>query len=157
MLSEEESKQKTPPVAVTNTSHSLANSHALYATNNCWGGLHATEIEGHRTCLREDSFADFCVSTAAAADVWQDSHAGGDIVYTLGSTLSMWSTGDCTQAGKLVRSHTIQDIQLCCSITELAIGLVAVGRHDGAIDTYNLLPEDLSKETISNHWNTGSR
>ncbi|DBB07120.1 TPA: hypothetical protein ACH3X1_011694 [Trebouxia sp. C0004] len=154
-LSEEESKQRTTPVAVTNNSHSLADLHTLYAINNCWGGFPVTEIEGHRTCLRENCFADFCVSTAAAADMWPNSHAGGDIVYTLGSTLSMWSTGDCTQAGKMVRSHPIQDIELCCSITELAIGLVAVGHHDGAIDTYNLLPEDLSKET-SCQWDTGS-
>lgn len=156
-FSEEESKQRTTPVAATNNSHSLADPHTLYAINNCLGGLHVTEIEGHRTCLSENSFADFCVSTAAAADVWPHSHASGDIVYTLGSTLSMWSTGDCTQAGTLVRSHPIQVTQLYCSITELATGLVAVGRHDGTIDTYNLLPEDLSKETTSNHWNTASR
>ncbi len=156
-LSEEDSKQRTTSVAATNNSHSLADPHNLYAINNCWRGLHVAEIEGHRTCLSEDSFADFCVSTAAAADVWPNSHASGDIVYTLGSTLSMWSTGDCTQAGTLVRSHPIPIIQPYCSITELAIGLVAAGRHDGTIDTYNLLPENLSQGTISNHCYTGSR
>ena len=156
-FSEEDSKQRTTSVAATNNSHSLADPHALYAINNCWGGLQLTEIEGHRTFLSEDSFADFCVSTAAAADVWPNSHASGDIVYTLGRTLSMWSTGDCTQAGTLFRSHPTPIIQPYCSITELAIGLVAAGRHDGTIDTYNLLPENLSKETISHHWYTGSR
>lgn len=156
-LSEKESKQSITPIAAINNSHSLANPHTLYAINNCWGGLHVTEIEGHRTCLSEDSFADFCVSTAAAADVWPNNHASGDIVYTLGSTLSMWSTGDCTQAGTLVSSQPIQVIQPYCSITELAVGLVAVGHFDGTIDTHNLLPENLSKEAVSDHWNTGSR
>lgn len=156
-LSEEESKQRSDPVAATNNSHSLGDPHTLYAINNCWGGLRVTELEGHRTCLSENSvltFADFCVSTAAAADVWPNSHASGDIVYTLGRTLSMWSTGDCTQAGTLFRSHPIQDIQLYCSITELATGLVAVGRHDGTVGTYDLLSE---KEKIPGHLNTGSR
>ena len=37
-LSEEESKQRTTPVAATNNSSSLADPHALYAINNCWGG-----------------------------------------------------------------------------------------------------------------------
>ncbi|KAA6429935.1 MAG: hypothetical protein FRX49_00367 [Trebouxia sp. A1-2] len=68
----------------------------------------------------------------------------------------MWSTGDCTQAGTLVSSQPIQVIQPYCSITELAVGLVAVGHFDGTIDTHNLLPENLSKEAVSDHWNTGS-
>ena len=114
---------------------------AVYASNNGWNGLHVIQTQGHPADLEEDQL--FCVSSAPAAEIW---NAIGDTVYTLDSTLSVWSTGDGGQPGRLMASKALPRDRGYHSITEVNTGTVAMGEINGTVDLYNTLLEDSSAE-----------
>ena len=112
----------------------------VYASNNGWNGLHVIQTQGHPAHLYAEQ--QFCVSSAPAAELW---NAVGDTVYTLASTLSVWSTGDYRQPGRLMASNALEK-RGWYSMTEVNTGTVAVGDAGGIVCLYNALLEDPSAE-----------
>ena len=130
---------------------------ALYANNNGWRDLQLSPVAGHVDCVRDLYFADFCVSRAAAPDSSSNCGAVGDVVYTVGKNLNMWSTGDCRQSGQLLGTIEAKDAQRICSITELAIGTVAAGCDNGVIEIYDILSDVEADVTPCTTWHANRR
>ena len=126
----------------------------LYGSNNGWTPLRLKELHGHQDLFWPDYLVDFCVSKASASGLWS---CAGDIVYTVGDTVEVWSTGDDSQPGKWLASSQLEEAaqldSTCC--VELAAGIAAVGRADGKIRVHDMRPGPDPASCLA--WDNGIR
>ncbi|KAL3156915.1 hypothetical protein ABBQ38_001177 [Trebouxia sp. C0009 RCD-2024] len=134
---------------------------SLYTNNNGWTPLNLQEAH---TCPVPSGSLQYCVSRVPASTFCE---ATGDAFYTLRRseddfrpqtcTLSLWSTGDCSQAGCMLQSSWRYDTDASRCITELAAGILAVGAGTGKVFLHDLRPEAAASTQPCATWWSGNR
>lgn len=130
----------------------------LYASNNAWTLPKLRET--HRNELDPYDSHAFCVSRAPADNFCS---AAGDAVYTVQTTVQLWSTGDSSHAGRtLIATNSCHRSNYgtpnrVISITELSAGFVATGGSHGEICLHNLRPDATTSTRSCTTWHGGER
>lgn len=132
---------------------------SLYANNNGWTPLHLRKTQ--EWAFSSDHLQ-YCASRVPASNFCD---IAGDALYTLACeqdngrpsevAVSLWSTGDRLQAGRMLQT-TSSCVEGNC-ITELAPGIAAVGAISGEVSLHDLRPEAAKSTHPGATWWNGKR